>query len=140
MAQCKFTCPHCNFEHVVGEAARGRHFPCARCSKPLIVDRSGIGCRSAPELPEMSGGYTWEKDLATLGGGILPTVTDENLREFVAHVHAVILACRRFPKHGNILRRVLWDLLCEEPEAAATLPADRGPEPAKASPGDQASA
>jgi len=124
MAQCKFTCPHCNFEHVVGEAARGRHLQCARCSKSLIVDRSGIGCRGAPELAETVGGYTWEKDLAALGGGSLPDVAEDDLRQFVAHVHAIMLACKGHPKHGKILRRVLRELLVDEPEVASPSPPD----------------
>jgi len=163
MTQCKFTCPHpdCNFEHIVGEAARGRHMQCARCKRPLIVNRSGIGCTIPPELPllkvncgqcghehvvadealgkpfrcsccgeevsveaterkkwgEPPTVYTWEKDLNALGGGILPDVTDEDLRQFVAHVHAIMLACKGHPKHGKILRRVLRELLVDDPAA-----------------------
>ncbi|HLN31961.1 MAG TPA: hypothetical protein VK395_29790 [Gemmataceae bacterium] len=51
MAQCKFTCPHCHFEHIVGETARGKILACAgpSCRKLLQVERHGQGCRALPE-------------------------------------------------------------------------------------------
>ncbi len=109
MANIIVTCPACRQQVILLESHDRTFRACGRCGTPLEIDQGAPGgCRPAPTdvHPDVR-----EQDRRALGGGVLPAIGRQSVRDLALQLLGIEHALQQHPEEGRVLRRSLRRLL-----------------------------